>query len=150
MTGTAVNPLLRAAYLSKRNRPFAHGRSTVTLLLPWLESSGDRVALYGEQWRDATRADQEKFIRRWLCESACLALESEVETGGIEIKFYPARYHKSLSSIFAMGDLCQLIPETSHVDRGTPGPVCILEEPEHINYYRAPGRQSWRDKFTRT
>ena len=49
-----------------------------------------------------------------------------------------------------MGDLCQLIPETSHVDRGTPGPVCILEEPEHINYYRAPGRQSWRDKFTRT
>ena len=146
MTGTAVNPLLRACYLSKRNRPHANGQSTVTLLIPWLESLEDRVALYGESWKHATKELQEDYIRRWVCESAGLELESKVESGGIRIQFYPARYHANLSSIFAMGDLCQLIPETSSLGPGSPGPVCILEEPEHLNFYRW---QSWRDKFNR-
>ena len=151
MTGTAVNPLLRAAYLSKRNRPHADGQSTVTLLIPWLESLEDRVALYGESWKHATKEVQEDYIRRWVCESAGLELESKVESGGIRIQFYPARYLANLSSIFAMGDLFQLIPETSSLGPGSPGPVCILEEPEHLLGwgFLTPGRQSWRDKFNR-
>ncbi len=47
-------------------------------------------------------------------------------------RFYPARYHKYYNSIFALGDICDLIPNDS-------ADVCILEEPEHLNWYRAPG-----------
>lgn len=148
MTGTAVNPLLRAGYLSQRNRQlylqnlhYDSPRSTVTLVLPWLEEAADRLALYGPGWENCTPDDQERFIRNWLCDSANLAEEADRSSGGIVIQWYPARYHAALSSIFAMGDLCELIPE----DSGRM--ICILEEPEHVNFYRAPGRLSWRDKF---
>jgi digalactosyldiacylglycerol synthase len=158
MTGTAVNPLLRAAYLSQRNRRLLAGdetddktgssgnatnqkRSTVTLVLPWLEEAEDRLALYGPDWEVATPERQESYIRDWLVESAQLPVEANLESNGIHIQWYPARYHKSLSSIFAMGDLCELIPQD------TTNMICILEEPEHVNCYRAPGRESWRDKF---
>eukprot|EP00934_Nitzschia_sp_Nitz4_P001832 Nitzschia sp. Nitz4//scaffold26_size159584//103796//105835//NITZ4_002501-RA/size159584-processed-gene-0.237-mRNA-1//-1//CDS//3329545112//1832//frame0 len=139
MTGTAVNPLLRAAYLSQRNRRLFQADSTVTLALPWLEEPSDRVSLYGQDWEDSTPDDQEHFIRNWLKESAKLPDEADRETG-IIIQWYPARYHAALSSIFAMGDLCELVSESE-------SKICILEEPEHVNFYRAPGRLSWRDKF---
>lgn len=145
MTGTAVNPLLRAAYLSQRNRSLQECstslKSTVTLVVPWLEEAEDRLALYGKDWENATPQIQENFIRNWLRNSAELYDEANVETGGITIQWYPARYHAALSSIFAMGDLCELIPPSSS------NMICILEEPEHVNFYRAPGRESWRDKF---
>jgi digalactosyldiacylglycerol synthase len=149
MTGTAVNPLLRAAYLSQCNRPYAHGISTVTLVVPWLESADDRVALYGHSWREATPDYQASYIRQWLAEAAGLPLEASVELGGIQIQWYPARYHAGLSSIFAMGDLCQLIPDCNDENDETLQKriICIQEEPEHVNFYRAPGRLSWRDKF---
>merc|ERR1712238_555789 len=38
-----------------------------------------------------------------------------------------------------MGDLIDLIPE-EECD------ICILEEPEHLNWYRAPG-ENWTSKF---
>ena len=136
MTGTAVNPLLRAAYLSQRNRRLGSG-SSVTLVLPWLESPQDRIALYGSEWETAKYQDQEAYIRNWLATSAELPQESQ----DLQIEWYPARYHAALSSIFAMGDLCELVPPSSQ------NMICILEEPEHVNFYRAPGRKSWRDKF---
>lgn len=55
-------------------------------------------------------------------------------------RFYPARYHKYYNSIFALGDICNLIPNDT-------ADVCILEEPEHLNWYRAPGSSSWTSKF---
>jgi digalactosyldiacylglycerol synthase len=55
-------------------------------------------------------------------------------------RFYPARYHKYYNSIFALGDICDLIPNNT-------ADVCILEEPEHLNWYRAPGSSSWTSKF---
>ena len=61
MTGTAVNPLLRAAHLSRMNRDYANGKSTVTLVIPWLESATDRVQLYGEEWETKTRTDQDEL-----------------------------------------------------------------------------------------
>jgi hypothetical protein len=163
MTGTACNPLLRAAYLSQRNRHLVaeqrgqqqgEGKTTtattqqdctVTLVLPWLESPEDRGQLYGPAWAEPnkTPADQESFIRDWLARAAHLPLEARPpQEGGIAIEWYPARYHSALSSIFALGDLCELIPSNSSNDT-----ICILEEPEHVNFYRAPGRESWRDKF---
>ena len=38
-----------------------------------------------------------------------------------------------------MGDMCALIPREE-------SDVCILEEPEHLNWYRAPG-EGWTTKF---
>jgi hypothetical protein len=138
MTGTAINPLLRAAYLSQMNRPFSHGMSTVTLVIPWLESSEDRVALYGDEWKDATQADQEAHIRHWLAQS--LPLEADLNLGGIRISWYAARYHARYASIFAMGDICSLFGDNK-LD------VCFLEEPEHLNVYRAPGKRLWTEIF---
>ena len=152
MTGTAVNPLLRAAYLSQRNRILrqqqqqhndgtTNHETTVTLALPWLESAEDRVALYGSEWKDATPSDQETYVRNWLKVSAGLPLEADADRGGLRIQWYPGRYHAEMSSIFAMGDLCELIPPDSHEM------ICILEEPEHVNWYRPPGNEGWRQKF---
>lgn len=138
MTGTAINPLLRAAYLSQMNRPYSHGLSTVTLVLPWLESSEDRVALYGDEWKDSTQADQEDHIRRWLAKS--LPLEADLDQGGVIISWYAARYHARYASIFAMGDICSLFGDKK-LD------VCFLEEPEHLNVYRAPGKRLWTEIF---
>lgn len=138
MTGTAINPLLRAAYLSQLNRPFAEGRCTVTLVLPWLETADDRVALYGESWKDATRDDQDSYIRNWLAQT--LPLEADVSQGGIRIVWYAAKYHARYASIFAMGDICSLFGDEK-LD------VCFLEEPEHLNVYRAPGKRLWTDIF---
>ena len=112
MTGTAINPLLRAKYLSR------HGGHTVTLVVPWLESSTDRIALYGPDWETKTASDHEAYLRSntsWLGDAPNVAL-----------LFYPARYHPQLSSIFALGDLCDLLPNDLSDDG-----VCILEEPEH-------------------
>jgi len=136
MTGTAVNPLLRAAYLSQLNRPFATG--TVTLVIPFLESASDRVALYGPEWETCTRLDQELYIRKWLANE--LPLESQIETGGIKIVWYAAKYHGRYGSIFAIEDICSLFGSKQ-------SDVCFLEEPEHLNVYRAPGKRLWTDIF---
>lgn len=159
MTGTAVNPLLRAAYLSQRNRRLrreqqeqegdvttTNNESTVTLVIPWLEDPKDRLGLYGADWEHATPEIQEEFIRNWLANSAQMPEEAskpDSEQAGIAIRWYPARYHTALSSIFAMGDPCELAPDPEKAKRT----ICILEEPEHVNFYRAPGRLSWRDRF---
>ena len=47
-------------------------------------------------------------------------------------RFYPAKYHGVYNSIFALVDVCDMIPDES-------ADVCILEEPEHLNWYRSPG-----------
>lgn len=140
MTGTAVNPLLRAAYLSQYQRRFHPKQCTVTLVIPWLESLNDRQALYGKEWIHKTQEDQEIYIRDWLTK-ANMAEEASEEQGGIRISFYPARYHPALSSIFPMGDLCEFI--TTRYDLAADS-VLILEEPEHMHYFRA---QSWRKYF---
>mmetsp|Transcript_14992 Transcript_14992/g.22887 ORF Transcript_14992/g.22887 Transcript_14992/m.22887 type:complete len:549 (-) Transcript_14992:81-1727(-) len=138
MTGTAVNPLLRAGYLSQLNRPFSKGKATVTLVLPWLISSEHRVALYGSQWENATQKDQEIYIRQWLAQE--LPLEANEKNGGIKIVWYSAKYHARYGSIFAVVDICSLFG-SEQLD------VCFLEEPEHLNVYRAPGKRLWTDIF---
>lgn len=138
-TGTAVNPLLRAAHLSQLNRPYANGVSTVTLVVPWLESSEERVTMYGREWEHKTQADQDAHIRAWLSERAGLPLEASLEHGGIHIRFYPARLHSGMNSIFAMGDICSSIKGNKD--------VCFLEEPEHLNWFRAPTKNWWTSQF---
>jgi digalactosyldiacylglycerol synthase len=155
MTGTAVNPLLRAAHLAVRYQQppdddagAADGTHHPTsihwcvhLVVPWLESADDRVELYGSEWRHATMDDQTAYIRNWVARhvDGAEALGNHENQRRLRIHWYPARYHSALCSIFAMGDVCaRLAPLVE------PDAVCILEEPEHLNYYR--GGQ-WRRTF---
>jgi hypothetical protein len=59
-TGTAVNPLMRALYLT-RGRPKHH----VTLLIPWLTDEKSRKKLYGAENAFTERGmdEQEEWIR---------------------------------------------------------------------------------------
>lgn len=75
MTGTAVNPLLRVAYL-KRGRP----AGAVTLVIPWLEKEADQVSVFGEK-KFATMEEQETYVRSWLRDSASMPEEADENTG---------------------------------------------------------------------
>lgn len=152
MTGTAVNPLLRAAYLHRRTQqintsynlqPSPQHQSYVTLVIPWLELEEDQMELYGKQVF-ATPQEQEAYIRNWLEKEAGMPDAADPKSG-LKLLFYPARYHSGLRSIFAMGDICQLIAEDASSGNSVMD-VCVLEEPEHCNWYRAPG-DGWTKKF---
>ena len=133
-TGTAVNPLLRAAYLHRRTREFNNGEGNwVTLVLPWLELKEDQQQLYHQVF--SSPREQESHIREWLRNSADMPDAAK----HLKIVWYPARYHSGLGSVFAMGDIISLLPE-DELD------VCLLEEPEHVNWYRAPG-EGWTRRY---
>lgn len=117
LTGTAVNPLLRAGYLAKRG-------VRVTLLLPWLDES-EQTMLYAEGLVFPSPVDQERYIRAWLARRA--GLGPEVLGDRLDIEWYAARYHREKGSLLALGDLTQVL--------SGPRDVCILEEPEHLNWY---------------
>ncbi|GAX16068.1 hypothetical protein FisN_20Hh256 [Fistulifera solaris] len=150
-TGTAVNPLLRAAYLLKHRQEEKRVGSIsqagpVHLVIPWLESSDDRAALYGDDWRHATPETQTDYIRDWIDSSAHLPSIAHE----LNIHYYPARYHAALSSIFAMGDIFELLEskaESCDSNSQKKRAVCILEEPEHLNYFRAPSSSCSYDSF---
>jgi hypothetical protein len=129
-TGTAVNPLLRAAYLHDRmqqinsNQPMSNStnnkevKSWVTLVIPWLELPEDQKALYSDRVFDSPK-EQEEFVRDWLRTQAHMPDAAD----NLNIVFYNARYHAGLGSVFAMGDIISELPQ-DELD------VCILEEPE--------------------
>jgi hypothetical protein len=131
-TGTAVNPLLRAAYLT-------HGRAdaggSVTLMLPWLERRTDQERVYGESQTFESPNEQEGYIRDWLRNTANMPEAAD----NLRIRWYTAWQNPAENSIYSMGDITALIPP-EEVD------ICILEEPEHLNWYRAPG-ESWTKRF---
>ena len=120
MTGTAVNPLLRAAYLTS-GRKDAGG--SITLMVPWLELESDRESIYGEQRNFQSPDEQEEWIRTWLSETADMKQASL----DLNIKWYTGRVEKLENSIYSMGDITALLPE-DEVD------ICVLEEPEHLNW----------------
>jgi hypothetical protein len=154
MTGTAVNPLLRAAHLYRRTQqlntvtndanansdadptdPSSHHTTTswVTLVIPWLELAEDQQELYQQVFEN--QQAQEEYIRNWLRDSA----KMEDAADGLNLVFYPARYHSGLGSVFAMGDIISNLPP-HELD------VCLLEEPEHVNWFRAPG-DGWTKRY---
>ena len=131
LTGTSVNPLLRAAYLAKE-RP----AGKITLMVPWLKREEQDTA-FPPNLRFDHPDDQLKFVRKWLLEEA--NMPDAVDK--LQISFYAARYHDEFHSIFPMGDITDLIPDED-------ADVCVLEEPEHLNWYRAPfTAKAWMDKF---
>ncbi|KAF3327243.1 digalactosyldiacylglycerol synthase 2 [Carex littledalei] len=128
MTGTAVNPLFRAAYLAGDG----HGDREVTLVIPWLSRS-EQVLVYPNGVTFSSPSEQESFVRRWIEERVNFRPE-------FQIKFYPAKFSKELRSIIQVGDLTECIPDEE-------ADVAILEEPEHLNWYHH-GRK-WKHKFRR-
>lgn len=142
-TGTAVNPLLRAAYLHDRMKQINQSdaenttetvKSWVTLVIPWLELPEDQQQLYGNKVFE-TKELQEEYVRDWLRTQANMSDAAD----NLNIVFYNARYHTGLGSIFAMGDIIKELPQ-DELD------VCILEEPEHVNWFRAPGT-GWTKRY---
>lgn len=113
----------------------------VTLVVPWLQDDDDRRVLYGKSGDQTVpfkdQEEQEAYIRNWLSTEADMAAEAEE----LNIIFYPAKFHNKYNSIFALGDICELIDDRT-------SDVCILEEPEHLNWYNKPkGTSPWTSKF---
>lgn len=145
MTGTAVNPLLRAAYMHKRLEAINHNSNStethtnsssyVTLVIPWLELPEDQEQVYNGRVFDC-KEEQEQYVRTWLAESANMPDAA----ANLKIVFYNARYHADLGSVFAMGDIIEELPP-DELD------VCVLEEPEHLNWFRAPSMKSWTKQY---
>ena len=104
MTGTAVNPLLRAAYMCV-GRTVAGG--SVTILLPWLERHADQTRVYGEKNGFESREDQEEYVRSWLRDTA----DMKEASSELRIRWYTAWQERAENSIYSMGDITSLIPE---------------------------------------
>lgn len=124
MTGTAVNPLFRAAYLKKS------GDRKVTLVIPWL-SLGDQKHVYPNNITFSTPLEHETYVRRWL----------EERTGfvsGFDIRFYPGKFSLDKRSILAVGDITKIIPDEE-------ADIAVLEEPEHLTWFHHGKR--WKTKF---
>ncbi|KAG5135062.1 hypothetical protein JHK82_026250 [Glycine max] len=124
LTGTAVNPLFRAAYLAKS------GERDVTLVIPWL-SLKDQGLVYPNNIKFASPSEHEKYIRQWLEERVGF-------TCGFSIQFYPGKFSRDKRSILAVGDISEIIPDKV-------ADIAVLEEPEHLTWYHHGKR--WKTKF---
>eukprot|EP00268_Persea_americana_P013710 TRINITY_DN1609_c0_g1_i4.p1 TRINITY_DN1609_c0_g1~~TRINITY_DN1609_c0_g1_i4.p1 ORF type:complete len:766 (+),score=149.99 TRINITY_DN1609_c0_g1_i4:206-2503(+) len=124
MTGTAVNPLFRAAYLSNS------AKQKVTLLVPWLCKS-DQELVYPNNLTFNSTEEQETYMRNWLEERVGFKAD-------FKITFYPGKFSKGRRSIIPAGDASQFISPRE-------ADIAILEEPEHLNWYHHGKR--WTDKF---
>lgn len=125
MTGTAVNPLLRAAYLAKR------GAHDVTLVVPWLPPA--EQALIHPSVIFQTPEAQAAYVRQWVQDRCGFSPTN------MKLDFYPGRYATDKYSIIPVGDVSAYITSPKRRD------VAILEEPEHLNWYHSGGR--WSDTF---
>ncbi|XP_039132608.1 digalactosyldiacylglycerol synthase 2, chloroplastic-like [Dioscorea cayenensis subsp. rotundata] len=126
MTGTAVNPLFRAAYLAK------DGARDVVLVIPWL-SEKDQELVYPNKIVFTSPSQQENFVRQWLEERINFA-------SNFSIRFYPGKFAIDKRSILPVGDITEIIPVEE-------AEIAVLEEPEHLTWYHHG--QRWKTKFQR-
>ena len=123
MTGTAVNPLLRAAYLARR------GLHDVTLVIPWLVPAEQKLIHPSVIFE--TPEEQGAYVRRWVKERCGFE-------PAMKLDFYPGRYATDKYSIIPVGDVSEYITDEKR-------DVAVLEEPEHLNWYHSGSR--WSDTF---
>lgn len=126
MTGTAVNPLLRAVYLAKDGH-------NVSLVIPWLESPEDQRKVYPKGTLFTSQDEQEKVVLQWA--------RDQVADAEIEVHFYEGVYSKEFGSILPLGDITAMFGDDH------PRDVCILEEPEHLTWHHTGARWTSLFKF---
>ena len=78
LTGTSVNPLLRAAYMA------TDASRKITLVIPWL-SPADQQRVFPANVTFQTPEDQEAYVREWAKRRTGLACN-------FKVTFYPGRY----------------------------------------------------------
>jgi len=125
MTGTSINPLIRALQLLDVGH-------AVTLVLPFLPPEEQDQAFHGSAYFDSQQ-DQETFVRGWIREQA----PGKEEKMGL--LFYLGKYSVDFGSILPVGDVTEIFQAAPHSD------FCILEEPEHLTWFHF-GRR-WTDIF---
>ncbi|WIA40367.1 hypothetical protein OEZ86_013731 [Tetradesmus obliquus] len=125
-TGTAVNPALRAAQLA------ADTEHEVVLVVPFVPVEDQRL-IFPEGVTCSTPQQQEAIIKAWARE------HSGLQETDFTVLFYAARYFPASRCIFATEDVCRLLPKEQVS-------LVLLEEPEHLNWYRAGSR--WSNQFS--
>lgn len=95
LTGTAVNPALRAAYLALKGH-------RVTLLVPFL-APDEQHFIFAPGVSFASAEQQKRHVQRFLDERTGRRVK------GVDVVFYPGRYDKLFCSIIPVGDLTLLI-----------------------------------------
>ena len=117
MTGTSVNPLLRAAHLVERGY-------SVSLVLPWLTPE-QQPKLFPSGVTFDSQPQQEQWIRDWLRKA-----DLDTAADSLCVRFYPAIYEEFLGAVIQRSgvDITQVVPPSER-------DVAILDEPEHLNWY---------------
>jgi len=130
-TGTAVNALLRATALADLGH-------RVTLCIPWIHPAEQEQVFPGGRTFDSPD-EQEAHMREWL------SGRQQGSAGSAQrpfaVSWYPARYDIARGSILPLGDLTRW----TNPDGGARD-LCVLEEPEHLNWYHGGG-DNWRRRF---
>lgn len=124
MTGTAVNPLFRAAFLAK------DGSRKVTLVIPWLSLQHQKL-VYPNNITFTSPSEHQVYVRQWLQERISFS-------PAFSIQFYPAKFAVDKRSILSVGDISEVIPDED-------ADVAVLEEPEHLTWFHHGKR--WKTKF---
>ncbi|KAJ8748863.1 hypothetical protein K2173_013294 [Erythroxylum novogranatense] len=124
MTGTAVNPLFRAAYLAK------DGCRKVTLVIPWLSLEHQKL-VYPSSITFGSPSEHEVYVRRWLQDRISFSSD-------FSIRFYPGKFSVAMRSILPVGDISEIIPDEE-------ADIAVLEEPEHLTWFHHGKR--WKSKF---
>lgn len=137
LTGTAVNPALRAAYLWHRGHD-------VTLLVPWIPKDDQKNIFSSEGDLFDSPEDQLEVVKQHILKRVPFAVRFPDGTGHteshvLEVKFYSGKYAHALGSIIPTQDIQPLVSKDT---------ACIvLEEPEHLTWYHS-GRR-WIRAFDR-
>lgn len=118
MTGTSVNPALRAVYLAKDGH-------RVTLVVPWLPTASEQRRVFSNGCPTfARREEQAAFIERWVAE--------QVPGVCVRVLFYEGAYSDEFGSILPVGAITDIFAPMNVVKD-----VCILEEPEHLTWHHS-------------
>jgi len=126
MTGTSVNPLLRAAYLGEHVKT-----GNVCLCVPWLPRC-DQRQVFPKRQVFKNPEEQKRVMLAWVEERVGFIPK-------IEVLFYPGRYATDKGSIVPVGDIIARVPMRFR-------DVAILEEPEHLNWFHC-GEKGWKECF---
>ena len=112
MTGTAVNPLLRAAYLAQQ----LGQQQTVTLVIPWL-TKAEQGLVFPQGLTFDTPEQQEAYVRKWVTERVGFS------PSNLNISFYPGMVSSATIGVVPPRWFCPTPPGHSCFSR--------CEQPPH-------------------